>query len=65
MKKLIIIVIMILSLSGCSVSETCGEVTSFGTNWNGGYVIIEGNLLYVNDLLFAKITVGDWWCIYN
>ena len=52
-------------LMGCSIDETCGVVTSYGSNWNGGYLIIEGDLLYVSDLLFTKAEIGDYMCVYE
>ena len=56
-----------VSLSGCFLQpiETCGIVTSYGTNYNGGYVIIKGDAIYVDDLFFSKVEVGDDVCIIH
>ena len=54
-----------MALMSCSLEyvETCGIVTSYGTNYNGGYVVIKGDAIYVNDLFFSTVDVGDNVCI--
>ena len=56
---------MCLALVSCSVEEICGEVTSYGTDYFGGYLIISGNVVYVNDLFFSTVDVGDNVCVYE
>ena len=57
--------LMGISLTSCFLEyeETCGEVTSYGTNYNGGYVIIKGDAIYVNDLFFSTVDIGDYVCL--
>ena len=62
---MIIIVVMCLSLVSCSVEEICGEVTSYGTDYFGGYVVIDGHSVYVNDLFFSTVDIGDNVCVYE
>ena len=57
--------VMCLALVSCSVEEICGEVTSYGTDYFGGYLIISGNVVYVNDLFFSTVDVGDNVCVYE
>ena len=56
-----------VSLTGCflEAQETCGIVTKYGVNYNGGYVVIEGNVIYVNDLFFSTVDVGDYVCVIH
>tara|TARA_B110000908_G_C10117255_1_gene385948 strand:+ start:578 stop:772 length:195 start_codon:yes stop_codon:yes gene_type:complete len=61
----IIIIVMCLTFVSCSVEEICGEVTAYGTDYFGGYLIISGDVVYVNDLFFSTVDVGDNVCVYE
>ena len=65
MKKILIMLLIGMTFSSCflEVQETCGTVTKYGVNYNGGYVVIEGDLIYVNDLFFSTVDIGDDVCV--
>tara|TARA_R110000803_G_scaffold53483_1_gene109778 strand:- start:12 stop:215 length:204 start_codon:yes stop_codon:yes gene_type:complete len=67
MKILAIIGIIIsLSISSCSLRETCGIVTGYGQDLDGDhYVMIDGVREYVSQSIYLRVEIGEHWCITN